>query len=132
MFARILMKFTPLRLALLLGVCLAALRFAGFLPLQVLDARAVDYRLLYRGIEAASGDVVIVAVDDASIEEVGRWPWPRPTMARLVRVLESSGAAVVGFDVVQSEATATTCSESLGERPADFDAQSWELSLIHI
>jgi adenylate cyclase len=49
------------------------------------------------------GEVVIVAIDDKSIVELGRWPWPRTVLARLSDALKSYKAAVVGFDMVFSE-----------------------------
>ena len=45
---------------------------------------------------------VIVTVDDRSIYELGRWPWPRTVFARLVDALRSYNVGVVGFDMVFS------------------------------
>jgi diguanylate cyclase (GGDEF)-like protein/PAS domain S-box-containing protein len=47
----------------------------------------------------ASGQIVIVAIDAASIEEIGVWPWPRRLHAELLRRLESAGARDIAFDV---------------------------------
>jgi len=96
---------TSLRIACLLALALSLLRFAGCGALELLDTRAVDLRLLYRGPERASRQVVIVAIDDASIEAQGRWPWSRSLMGRLLRAISSAEPAVVGFDIVESEAT---------------------------
>ena len=41
---------------------------------------------------AASGDIVLVAIDAPSIEKIGVWPWPRRLHAELLRQLESAGA----------------------------------------
>jgi adenylate cyclase len=43
--------------------------------------------------------VAIVDIDDASLKEIGQWPWPRTTVARLVDRLGEAGAAAIGFDV---------------------------------
>jgi len=40
----------------------------------------------------APTDVVIVAIDDASIAELGRWPWRRALHAALLDRLRSMGA----------------------------------------
>jgi adenylate cyclase len=100
-------SLTPLRIAVVLGVLLSGLRLAGCRYLELLDVRGVDYRLLQRGVQPASPDVVIVAVDDASIEEFGRWPWSRALMARLIDAIVRDDPAVIGFDIVQSEPTAS-------------------------
>lgn len=51
----------------------------------------------------ASSDpsILIVAIDDASIAEIGRWPWPRSVHASLIGRL--SGARVIGYDVAFAE-----------------------------
>ncbi len=48
-------------------------------------------------------DVIIVAIDDASIEEIGRFPWDRDVYARLVDNLVEGEAAAIGFDIIFSE-----------------------------
>ena len=47
----------------------------------------------------ASGQVVIVAIDDPSIRELSRWPWPRRYHGELVRNLTDAGASHIYFDV---------------------------------
>jgi adenylate cyclase len=48
-------------------------------------------------------DVVTVVVDERSVNHLGRWPWDRTTIAKLIRGL--SEARVVGLDIVFSEKT---------------------------
>ena len=47
----------------------------------------------------ASGDIVLVTIDDASLREVGRWPWPRSEHAKLSDILTKAGARRIFFDV---------------------------------
>ena len=47
----------------------------------------------------ASGDIVILTIDDKSLPEVGNWPWPRRTDAQLVDRLTAAGAKRIYFDV---------------------------------
>lgn len=51
----------------------------------------------------APPDVVIVAVDDASVAQVGRWPWPRAIHAALLDRLRAAGARAVALDIVFTE-----------------------------
>ncbi|WP_304189577.1 CHASE2 domain-containing protein [Phenylobacterium aquaticum] len=44
--------------------------------------------------------VVIVAIDDRSLAEIGRWPWGRDAHARLLEVLAQSGPKAVIYDVL--------------------------------
>jgi adenylate cyclase len=67
---------------------------------------AVLYDLKTRTFLAQGVDerVVIVDVDEKSLKEIGRWPWPREETAKLTRNLfEQYGVAAVGFDVVFAE-----------------------------
>jgi diguanylate cyclase (GGDEF)-like protein/PAS domain S-box-containing protein len=47
----------------------------------------------------ASGDIVLVAIDSPSIENVGVWPWPRQKHAELIGRLVDAGASDIVFDV---------------------------------
>jgi len=48
-------------------------------------------------------DVVIVDIDEASLAEVGHFPWPRSVLAQLIDRLVDAGVVVVGFDIVFAE-----------------------------
>jgi EAL domain-containing protein (putative c-di-GMP-specific phosphodiesterase class I)/CHASE2 domain-containing sensor protein len=48
----------------------------------------------------ASGEIVIVAIDERSLREVGRWPWPRRYHAQLTEKLTAAGANRIFFDVL--------------------------------
>jgi adenylate cyclase len=48
--------------------------------------------------------VVIVDIDDASLAALGRWPWPRTRLARLIEATHRSGALAVGLDIIMPEA----------------------------
>lgn len=66
--------------------------------------KTIDFRFLNRGAKPGSERVAILAIDDASIEREGRWPWPREKIGRLIEKAIDGGAKVVAFDVVFSEA----------------------------
>ncbi|WP_225896786.1 CHASE2 and HATPase_c domain-containing protein [Brevundimonas goettingensis] len=51
----------------------------------------------------ASEQVVVVAIDNRSIEALGRWPWSRTLHARAVDRLTEAGAASIGYDVLFAE-----------------------------
>jgi len=49
--------------------------------------------------------IVILDIDEKSLQRVGRWPWSRDIMARLIdELFEKYHVALVGFDVVFAEA----------------------------
>lgn len=47
--------------------------------------------------------VAVIAIDDTSIENLGRWPWPRSNLAKMVDLLHSNGARVIGVPIFLSE-----------------------------
>jgi adenylate cyclase len=56
-------------------------------------------------------EVVMAAIDEKSIDALGRWPWPYTVQAQLVDRLVQSGAAVIGYDVVFSSSDDTLARE---------------------
>lgn len=94
------------------------LRVAAPTAVQNLQLRVFDelQRLSPRPYEEAP--VRIVDIDDATLERVGQWPWPRTVVAELVRRLFDDGASVVVFDAVFAEPDRTSplrALEGLGE-----------------
>jgi adenylate cyclase len=47
--------------------------------------------------------VLLVDIDEESLEAVGQWPWPRTVFAQLIDRLAKMGAAVIAFDVIFAE-----------------------------
>ena len=62
-----------------------------------------DVKFRYRGEQPPKNKVVIVAVDDPSVALLGRWPWHRDVMARLIDQLFKFHIHAVGLDLVYSE-----------------------------
>jgi eukaryotic-like serine/threonine-protein kinase len=76
----------------------------GFLPVfEGLELKAFDRRSKLRQSLDPAQEIAIVAVDDASIAAVGRWPWPRSRVAGLIDKLAGAGPRVIGLDIVYSE-----------------------------
>ncbi|MBI4681120.1 MAG: CHASE2 domain-containing protein, partial [Nitrospirae bacterium] len=79
----------------LIGVLLTLIILGGLLigwsPLQTLEYKTYDLRTKFRQ-QKASSPVVIVAIDDMSIANIGRWPWPRGYIAAMIDQLAGYGA----------------------------------------
>jgi EAL domain-containing protein (putative c-di-GMP-specific phosphodiesterase class I)/CHASE2 domain-containing sensor protein len=82
---------------LLWAACGALLIALALLCQPVDDLLRVARNNLHR--HAASGDIVLVTIDNRSLHEVGRWPWPRRYHAQLVDRLTAAGAKRILFDV---------------------------------
>ncbi len=51
----------------------------------------------------APEDIVILAIDEASLARVGRWPWSRHHLARVMEILTDAGSGPVLLDVILAE-----------------------------
>jgi adenylate cyclase len=71
---------------------------AGFVFLQDIEQRTLDTRFALRGKRAADPRIVIVGIDDKTLETIGSFPLPRSNYALLVHQLKQSGASVIAFD----------------------------------
>ena len=78
------------------------------------ELKSLDLRFQTRGPITPDPRVAIIAVDDNSLSEIGRWPWSRDKIAELVdKALGKYGAKALGFDMVFSEEQANTVDEAV-------------------
>jgi adenylate cyclase len=97
------------RIALLIGG-LTALLLVGLYgwgrdraPFETWEGESLDWRFALRGPVPPSGEVVLVAIDEASVQALGGWPLPRHVLAEAVKRLSEAGARVIAFDLLLLE-----------------------------
>ncbi len=83
--------------------------------LSDIDSRLSDLRFKYRGVQAPNPDIVIVAIDEKSVNEIGRWPWSRSTMSKLVDKFYQYDVKTAVFDIVFSEPESAKSDSALGK-----------------
>ncbi len=67
--------------------------------LEAFESRTYDLRFkAMRGPVTPHPDIAIIAIDDKSIAELGRFPWTRTEYARLLKQTSAAGAKAVLFD----------------------------------
>ena len=71
---------------------------AGFLFLQNVEQRSLDMRFAARGQRPHDDRIVIVGIDEKTLQNVGSFPLPRTSYAYLVNRLSAGGAGVIAFD----------------------------------
>lgn len=84
-------------------MAIAGLGLSANKTLQRLDLIIYDFLLPLQS-PAMSDDIVIIAIDDASIHELGRWPWTRQSHAELLNKLTPLSPRAIGIDLLFSEA----------------------------
>jgi len=72
---------------------------------ETLEMKTLDLRFRSRDSQdTASKDIVIVEIDDYSIEllesNFGRWPWPRMIHGYFVRYMKNAGARAIAYDIM--------------------------------
>ena len=93
------MKFISLLLALLSITSVTFLYFSQPPILEAFEAKTYDLRFKQmRGAIQPHPDIAIIAIDDKSIAELGRFPWTRTEYVRLINRLSAAGAKRVLFD----------------------------------
>ncbi|MCL4493018.1 MAG: adenylate/guanylate cyclase domain-containing protein [Nitrospirae bacterium] len=94
---------TGIVIGLLITILTTCLMLLKLHPLETVEGKLLDYRFQIRGALKVPESVVIAVIDEKSIEKLGRWPWNRDVIARLVERLNKAGAGVIVFDIIYSE-----------------------------
>jgi eukaryotic-like serine/threonine-protein kinase len=64
--------------------------------MQSLERKAYDLGVLGSS-RTPSDKIAVIAIDDQSIANLGRWPWPREIHAKMVDALAAGHAKVIGY-----------------------------------
>ncbi|MGP1681281.1 MAG: CHASE2 domain-containing protein, partial [Giesbergeria sp.] len=107
-FARLLQRRWRRMVWVFVPVVLGVLHASGgvsFQFLERLEHLIYDTRLRATLPHTSDDRIVLVDIDEASLQRIGQWPWGRDKMAAFVTELfERQGISVLGFDVVFAEA----------------------------
>lgn len=113
------LSVSPLKIAVLVILIALVLFFVDAPFLRFMELKALDLRMVSRGAMPSGGETVIVTIDEKSLSELGRWPWPRTTIAKLVDALKGYGAKAVGFDIVFAEPDDNSSLKTVAELARD-------------
>lgn len=89
----------------LLVLAVSLLCFPGthgkpFAPFDRLEYQLRDLKFRLRGPLKPSGNIAVVAIDDASLKELGQWPLRRDVTALIIDRIFALGAENVGVDIL--------------------------------
>jgi len=99
---------------LILGL---ALRIANPSIIGELQARYFDFLQELKPRQYVPVPVHVIDIDDASLEKLGQWPWPRTLIATLIDRLNKAGVAAVGLDMILAEPDRTSPARILPRLP---------------
>ncbi|MCX7845058.1 MAG: CHASE2 domain-containing protein, partial [Dictyoglomaceae bacterium] len=66
---------------------------------RILELKTLDWRFEIRGEMSIKEPIVIIAIDDSSIEEFGNCPWSRKLHIKLIENLKKFGVKIIAFDI---------------------------------
>ncbi|MFA4910702.1 MAG: adenylate/guanylate cyclase domain-containing protein [Desulfobacteria bacterium] len=97
------LKLNGFKISLFITVMVITVYFIGVPFLDLMELKALDLRFISRGSVKPGSEVVIAAIDEKSLDELGRWPWSRKKIARLIDTLTRYEVRSIGFDIVFAE-----------------------------
>lgn len=89
--------------AVLLALVLLAAHVLLDREFSALRGKTFDIYQMLLPAEPVAAPVVLVAIDDKSLEAHGRWPWNRGLIADLVDAAANRGASTIGLDILFPE-----------------------------
>ncbi|MBI4777424.1 CHASE2 domain-containing protein [Candidatus Desantisbacteria bacterium] len=94
-------KCPYLLISLVVGILVSILYGNGWL--DRLEWIVYDLKFQLRGKTAVDKNIVIVAIDEQSLKDIGRWPWNRSCHTELINKLSRAGARTIALDVLLAE-----------------------------
>jgi adenylate cyclase len=96
-------KRAGITIAMLVAITLSVMNILHIGFFEVLEEKTLDARFRVRGTIKPGPETVIAAIDEKSINRLGRFPWPRSVWGRVVDRLTAEGAKAIVFDVFFTE-----------------------------
>jgi len=109
-----------------IGAAVSAVIFAVFYLnwADGLEAKLYDVRAKMRAKGKAGDKVILVTIDDKSIQELGRWPWPRNYMAEMIDQLTEAGAETIGVAAIMDKPELNPGLVKIQELAKNFEAEA--------
>jgi adenylate cyclase len=108
-------KLVILVLTLLVSLVCAILYYQKNPLIDSFEAKSYDFRYLLRGPLQPNPAIVIVAIDDKSVGELGRFPWTRTRFAQFVDRASSAGAKAIYLDAFFPEPESAAADRAFAE-----------------
>ncbi len=94
------MRKAFIKLSILFGFFVLLLVLSSLNFFKIWEKQTIDLRFQIRGEIKPSDNIVIIGIDDHSIEEIGNWPWKREIHIKLLDILKLERPKLVVFDIL--------------------------------
>jgi adenylate cyclase len=103
-FSRIFSFLSPTAtLVVVVTLVIAAMVIVRPMFSEILELKLYDLKMRLRGPRPPGPEIVIIAIDDASLRRVGRWPWSREVMGKLLTRLKEGEPRIISLDIIFAE-----------------------------
>ena len=92
----------------------------GFAFLQNIEQRSLDLRFGLRGVRPHDDRIVIVGIDERTLQRIGSFPFTRDHYADVVDRLTADGARVIAFDVTFPTPESNSAEDALDRLQAEL------------
>ena len=110
-------------MVLFLGMVFARMEWA-----KGIDRSIYDMACRFSGEIGKGPDIVLVQIDDESIEKIGRWPWPRSIIAKGIDKIRNGNPRAIGLNLILSEPEDHTAVDEIGRLASLFQKSLLESS----
>ncbi len=109
-------------------ILVAALAYSSWL--QTFDRKFYNNFTVWRGDRPWDQRIAIIAIDDDSIQDLGRFPWSRDRYRQLIEKIRPAQASVIAFDILWTETTPEdiALSQALENSANNVLAMAWDRS----
>ena len=114
--------------SLIAAVLVAGLTYSSWV--QAFDHQFYNNFTVWRGDRPWDQRIAIIAIDDESIREFGRFPWNRDRYKQLIEKIRPAQASVIAFDILWTEPTREDAdlSQAIENSANNVLAMAWERS----
>jgi serine/threonine-protein kinase len=120
-------KYSSYILCFLISILVVALYVNDFSPLVRLEWKIQDILYSFRGADNYSNDIILLNIDDQTLNEYGNWPWNRDKMADLLAAVGSGEPKTVMLNTVFDH---NTTQDTLGYTEILAGQMSWMKNVI--
>lgn len=93
-------RFSGLILYVLITILVLSLYGGKYGFLEKLATDTQDGMFKFRGkLDVTPAEILVVAIDDRSVDNIAKWPWDRDLLAQLVFLVSQGSPKVIGLDV---------------------------------
>ncbi len=78
--------------------------YVEYVDFKIYDLFSINFLDLKTDIETITPSVVVIDIDQKSVDRLGQWPWPRIIDAQLIKKISAFNPSSIGIDIIFSQA----------------------------